>query len=341
MAPVVGQSGHGPCYAQSPTNRPDLPAFPLVAQTFSLISDRFVAAWRRPRVRLGINLACGLLATGALLLAARDVAGTGWPLQKADPLLAVGWQRLFASDERPRTVALAVSGAAACVTGVALPGRFDDVVRIAVARKAGCRSCVKTLCLSLFLLGLVDAVALAPLASTGAGFASNSALRAGLAIVAAGGVGAAVVLLALPRLTRSRRLSRFRVSRWLADHVTNSRDALSAGLLVSGSWLVRSVGLLLLLGALGIGFSFPLAILFLTGAAASSALPIAPAGAATQVGAGAAVLVASGVKTSAAVAFALSAQLLVIFAAVAVVGGFVVWRIARRVHGRFVAFQPA
>ncbi len=320
-----------------------------MTQTLSLISGRFVAAWRRPRVRLGINLAFGLLATGALLLTARHVAGTGWPLQRANPALAVGagllflvgcgikafgWQRLFASEERPGTVALAVAGSAACVTGVALPGRFDDVVRIAVARKAGCRSCVKTLCLSLFLLGLVDAVALAPLASTGAGFASNSPLRAGLAVVAAAGVGAAVLLLALPRLTRSKRLSRFRVSRWLADHVTNSRDALSAGLLVSGSWLVRSVGLLLLLGALGIGFSFPLALLFLTGAAASSALPIAPAGAATQVGAGAAVLVASGVKTSAAVAFALSAQLLVIFAAAAVVGSFVVWQVCRRVHGR-------
>jgi hypothetical protein len=307
-------------------------------------------------VRLGINLAVGLLATGALLLVARHVAGTGWPLRSADPLPAAGagllflvgyafkafgWQRLFARDERPRTVSLAVAGGAACMTGVALPGRFDDVVRIAVARKAGCRNCVKTLCLSLFMLGLVDAVALTPLASTGAGLTENTALRAGLAVVAAGGVGAGVVLLALPRITRSRRLSRFRVSRWLADHVTGSRDALSAGLLVSGSWLVRSVGLLLLLGALGIGFSFPLAILFLTGAAASSALPVAPAGAATQVGAGAAVLVASGVKTSAAVAFAMSAQLLVIFAAVAVVGSFLVWQACRRVHGRLAAFQAA
>ena len=50
---------------------------------------------------------------------------------------------------------------------------------------------------------------------------------------------------------------------------------------------------------------------------------------------------ASGVKTSAAVAFALSAQLLVIFAAAAVVGGFVVWRLGRRVHGRLTAIQFA
>jgi hypothetical protein len=304
-------------------------------------------------VRLAVNLGAGIVFTGALVLTARHFAGTGWPLASANPALAAGagllflagggfkafgWQRLFAQDERPRTVTLAVAGGAACVTGLALPGRFDDLVRIAVARKAGCHSCVRTLCLSLFMLGLVDAVALTPLASTGAGLADNTALRAGLAVVAAAGVGAAVVLLALPRLVRSRRLGGFRVSRWVAEHVTNSRDALAAGLLVSGSWLVRAAGLLLLLGALGIGFSFSLAILFLTAAAASSALPVAPAGAATQVGAGAAILVASGVKTSVAVAFAMSAQLLVIFAALAVVGGFVLWRLGRRLSRRLAAY---
>ena len=304
-------------------------------------------------MRLAVNLAAGIVFTAALVLTARHVAGTGWPLATADPALAAGagllflagcgfkafgWQRLFADNERPRTLALAVAGGAACVTGVALPGRFDDVVRIAVARKAGCRSCVRTLCMSLFLLGLVDAVALTPLASTGAGLADNAALRAGLAVVAAGGVGAAIVLLGLPRLTRSRWLGRFRVSRWVADHLIGSRDTISAGLLVSGSWLVRALGLLLLLGALGIGFSFPLAILFLTAAAASSALPVAPAGAATQVGAGAAILIASGVKTSTAVAFAMSAQLLVIFAAVAVVGGFLLLRLGQRVTVRLAAY---
>jgi hypothetical protein len=97
------------------------------------------------------------------------------------------------------------------------------------------------------------------------------------------------------------------------------------------------IGLLLLLGAVGIGFSIPLAILFLTAAAASSALPVAPAGAATQIGAGAAILVASGVSTSQAVSFAMSAQLLVIFAAATVVGGFVLWRAARRVGTRLAA----
>jgi Lysylphosphatidylglycerol synthase TM region len=303
-------------------------------------------------VRLTINLGAGLIFTGALVLTARHLVDTGWPLADANPMLAacagllfllgyglkaVGWQRLFAPGERPRPIELAVAGGAASVTGIALPGRFDDVVRIAVARKAGCRNCVKTLCLSLFLLGLVDAVALMPLSATGAGLADQPALRAGLAVVAAGGAGAALILLFLPRITRSRKLSRFRLARWLGEHVTDSRAALASGLLVSASWLVRVVGLMLLLGAVGIGFSLPLAILFLTAAAASAALPVAPAGAATQIGAGAAILVASGVSTSDAVSFAMSAQLLVILAAATVVGGFVLWQAACRVGTRFAA----
>ena len=344
-------------YPGAPSDPPAalLRPFP-VTNRLPRILDGLLALWRRPRLRLAVNLVAGIGFTAALVLAARQVAGTGWPLAAADPALAAGagvlflagyafkaygWQRLFARGERPRTVSLAVAGGAACMTGLALPGRFDDVVRIAVARKAGCRSCVRTLCLTLFMLGLVDAIALTPLASTGAGLADDTALRVGLAVVAAGGVGAAIIVLALPRLVRSRLLGRFRVSRWVADHVIGSRDALSAGLFVSGSWLVRALALLLLLGALGIGFSVPLAILFLTAGAASSALPVAPAGAATQVGAGAAILVASGVKTSQAIAFAMSAQLLVIFAAAALVGGFVLWQLGTRARLRFAGASRA
>jgi hypothetical protein len=303
-----------------------------------------MAAWRRPRVRLGVNVVFGLFATATLVLAARHVAGTGWPLASADPALAagagmlflaaygfkaVGWQRLFARDERPGSVSLAVAGGAASVTGMALPGRFDDVVRIAVARKAGCRACVRTLCLSLFMLGLVDAVALTPLASAGASIVEGTALRAGLAVVAAAGFGAALILVALPRLYRSRRLARFRLIGWLGERVTPVREAARASALVLASWVFRAAALLLLLGALGIGFSFPLALLFLTAAAASSALPIAPAGAATQVGAGAASLIASGVGTAQAISFAMAAQLLVLFAGAALILTFALWQ-ARR-----------
>ena len=62
----------------------------------------------------------------------------------------------------------------------------------------------------------------------------------------------------------------------------------------------------MLLGALGIGYSLPLALVFLCAGAAAAALPIGPGGAATQVGAGAAALIASGVGASQALSFAVS-----------------------------------
>jgi hypothetical protein len=136
----------------------------------------------------------------------------------------------------------------------------------------------------------------------------------------------------MPRLVRSARLVRFRLTRWLAEHAPPTREATKGFWFVLISWLVRGAGLCLLLGAVGIGLSLPLAIAFLTAGAASAALPVAPAGAATQVGAGSAMLIASGVGTSQAIAFAIAAQTLVIFVAAAVVLGVLAWQlVARRV----------
>jgi hypothetical protein len=82
---------------------------------------------------------------------------------------------------------------------------------------------------------------------------------------------------------------RFWLGRWLSPRTTSLRRASQAWVLVSICWIVRAL-LFLLLGALGIGYSFPLALLFLCASAAAAALPIGPAGAATQVGGGAAAL---------------------------------------------------
>jgi uncharacterized membrane protein YbhN (UPF0104 family) len=293
-------------------------------------------ACRGRRWRIALNAVSALAAVAISCFAARHFAEVGWPLAGADPALvagagvlfllayafkAYGWHRLFNPHERPRPLALAAGCGAASVTGAALPGRFDDAVRIAVVRRyPGSRAGVGPLCLSLFMLGLLDTVALIPLASAAAAtFDASVAVRAGLGIVAFAGVGAAVVILALPRLTRSGRLARFRVCRWLAHRVTPPRDAWQAGVLVLLSWLVRATGLFLLLGALGVGLSFPLAIAFLCAAAASGALPVAPAGAATQAGAGAAILAASGVAVPQAIAFAVAAQALLILAGAVVV----------------------
>lgn len=297
------------------------------------------------RARLGFNVASVTLASGLGYLAVRHFASTGWPLAGADlPLVAAagvlflaayafkafGWHRLFAPEERPQALALAAAGGAASVTGAALPGRFDDVVRIAVVRRfPGCHSCIGTLCLSLFLLGLLDAAAMTPLASAAALTQSSIAVRAGLALVAAAGVAAGGLVLALPRLTSSS-LVRFRIARWLGERTTPTHEAWKALAFILVSWLIRAVAVLLLLGALGVTLSFPIALAFLVAGAASGALPVAPAGAATQAGAGAAILIASGVSTSQALAFALAAQAMLILAGAAVVLFAAAWHGGQR-----------
>ena len=314
----------------------------------------FVEARGRSKWRIWVSAGSALLALALALVAARHFAAVGWPLGGADVSLvagagllfvlaygfkAFGWHRLFAPHERPRALALAAAGGAASVTGAALPGRFDDVVRIAVVRRyPGCRSGVRSLCFSLFLLGLIDAAALAPLASAAAAISDSSvAVRATLAVVAFGGLGASVLVLVLPRLACDQRVVRFPLARWVGERATPRREASWAWLLVSLSWLVRALGLLLLLSALGVSLSFPLAIAFLCGAAAAGALPVAPAGAATQAGAGAAILIGSGVGTSQAIAFAAASQALLIFAGAAVVLFALAWAAFSHLTGRLAA----
>ncbi|TMJ97532.1 MAG: hypothetical protein E6G67_02630 [Actinobacteria bacterium] len=306
-------------------------------------------ALRSRTARRVFNVASILLAAGLTALAGRHFANTGWPLAGADiPLAAAagilflaayafkafGWHRLFAPHERPQPLALAVAGGAASVTGMALPGRFDDAVRIAVVRRFPGRCLttgVGTLCLSLFMLGLLDAAALMPLASTAAFTAGTSwPVRVALGIVALGGLAAAIIIVGLPRFVRSGRLLRFRLARWMSERSTSPGEAWKAWVLILFSWLIRAVAVLFLLGALGVSLSFPMAIAFLVAGAASGALPVAPAGAATQAGAGAGILMASGVTTSQALAFAVAAQVLVMLAGAAVIVFAAVWHGGQR-----------
>src|SRR6185312_5628674 len=101
----------------------------------------------------------------------------------------------------PRSLALASATAAASVAGLALPSRFDDAVRVGIAhRLSGRRLPVGALVLSLFLLGMIDAGALAPFAAAAAFVAPvGTASRAGFGIVAAAGVGSVIVVAASPR----------------------------------------------------------------------------------------------------------------------------------------------
>jgi len=250
---------------------------------------------------------------------------------------AHAWRRLIARHERPRALALAAANGGASLSGLALPGRFDDVVRIAIVRRSGaCPTGVRTLCLSLFMLGLIDTAALAPLAVAATALPGHSlGVRLGLALLAGVGFAAAAVVVAMPRLAASKRLLRFPIGRWLHPRTTSLREALQAWALVSASWLTRAVGLLLLLGALGVGFSPALALFFLCASSAATALPIGPGGTATQVGAGTAVLIASGVSASQAVGVALAVQGMALLVGGSIFLFATAWRIALRLAPRY------
>ncbi|HEX7083438.1 MAG TPA: lysylphosphatidylglycerol synthase domain-containing protein [Gaiellaceae bacterium] len=282
-------------------------------------------------------------------LVARHFADSGWPLHRANlPLVGLataiflvaygakawGWQRLFAHGQRPSVLALAAAGGAASVGGLALPGRCDEVIRVAVVRRCRHRrASIGAVALSLFLLGLLDSVALTPLASVAAGVTHVGGwMQAGLIVVAVAGVAAAGVVLGLSRIARLRLLSRFRVAGWVAQHATPPRQAVFAWGGVALSWVLRGLAVYVLLGALGFGSDFALALAFLCASSASAVLPIAPAGAATQAGAGAAILIASGVHADQAIAFGIAAQASVIAAGALFVLALGVWHAEGRLR---------
>jgi uncharacterized membrane protein YbhN (UPF0104 family) len=311
---------------------------------------RVVHAFRSRRFRIVFN---GLFVAGALTAATLTTlhfVHTGWPLKKADPLFlgaagvlfiaayafkAWGWQRLFAPHERPQALTLAAAGGAASVGGVALPGRFDEAIRIAVVRRnPGKRVGFGALVLTIIVVGFLDSAALTPAASIAAAASKKGTVQAGFALVAAAGIASALIVFFLPRLGRIGFIARFKLGRWMQDHCAGRRSASQAWLLISVSWALRAVAVFLLLQALAVGASFPIALAFLCASAASAALPIAPAGAATQAGAGAAILILSGVPKSDAVAFALAAQAMIILAGAACVAVAGLWHLGLRWSGR-------
>src|SRR2546426_9660692 len=221
--------------------------------TSGMVFLRFPAS---PRARLIFNVVSVVAAVAVGVLTARHFIDKGWPLGHAKifgivaagglflaafGFKAWGWKLLFRSDDRPHTLALAAAGGAASVTGLALPGRCDEVVRIAVVRKfPGHRCGIGTVCLSLFLLGLVDNAALAPLASVAAGISAHSGLvRAGLILVGASGAGAALLVALLPWLSGVRRIVKYRFVRWVGHHAASPRQAAKAFVLVLVSWCLR------------------------------------------------------------------------------------------------------
>jgi Lysylphosphatidylglycerol synthase TM region len=333
-------------FVRDPLAAVGVSAAPITLEGMYRLLVRALVHLRRSRRRRW-TLAAGsaALALALALLAVRHFATSPWPLSGGQPAVIVvvgllllvaqafkayGWGRLFRSDERPVALALAAANGGAALIGVVLPGRFDDAMRVAVVRRyPGCPAGVRALCLSLVMLGLIDSIALAPLATVAAVLpGSGIGVRAGLVVVAVAGLAAAALILALPRLAASRRALRFRLGRWLNPRTTSPRRIAEAWSLVSACWLVRAVAFFLLLGTLGLGFSVSLALLVLCAGAAAAAVPIGPAGAATQIGAGTAALVAGGTGVSQALAFTLAVGALGVLSGAVILLGAVLWRIS-------------
>jgi uncharacterized membrane protein YbhN (UPF0104 family) len=291
----------------------------------------FLRLFATRRARIAFNVVSAVIAIAVGILTTRHFIANGWPLGHAKVLGVVvagclflaaygfkawGWQRLFRHDQRPGTLALAAAGGAATVTGLALPGRADEVVRITVVRRfPGKRVGIGSICLSLFLLGLIDNAALTPIAAISAGIAAPSGwVQAGLIVVAVAGVLAGAVVAFLPRLAAHHRIERFKLVRWIAEHTTTPREAVQAWSLVVVSWILRVLAVFVLLDALAVRTSIPLALGFLCASASAAALPVAPAGGVAQAGAGAALLASAGVHASEAAAFAVAAQGMIVLA---------------------------
>jgi len=289
-----------------------------------------------------LNISAVGVAVVVAALVARHFALAGWPLHHANLWLvavaavvmlgayaakAWGWQRLFRKGHRPAVLTLAAAGGAASVGGLALPGRCDEVLRVAVVRRCRRRrASIGAVALSLFLLGLLDSAAMTPLASVALGVSRiDGWLRVGFFVVAGAGFLAAAAVLALPRISTFPIVARFRLGGFVGEHATPPREAAWAWLGVAVSWALRTLAVFVLLAALGFGMNFALAIAFVCASSAAAVLPVAPAGAAMQAGAGAAILVASGVRTEEAVAFGVAAQALLIAAGAMFVLALAAW----------------
>jgi uncharacterized membrane protein YbhN (UPF0104 family) len=287
----------------------------------------------RGRLAQAGGVAFSALALVACVLVARRLSKASWPLEGArvDVVLAAagaylvgfvlrafGWQRLFPVGERPdRSRCLAACGAAAA-SGAILPFRLDYLVKISTLRRlGGVRVGLEAIGFSILILGLVDAVAMLPLAIVALA-TSGAVFRAPLIVVLLFCIGCVGVLAAgrrlvrVPLLARSKRLMSVCLR---VDERTSWRATAVAGSFLLGCWLMRATGNTLLLVAFGVGFSPTLALVVICMSAAASILPITAGGAIVSIGATSGVLVGLGVSSGHAINFSLASGLLITSAA--------------------------
>jgi hypothetical protein len=307
----------------------------------------------RSRVHIAAGVAFCVVAIIAAFLVGRRLTSTSWPLQQAHVWLvvaaggaylasfvlrALGWQHLFPRLERPdRARCLAACGAAAA-SGFVLPFRLDYLVKISMMRRlGGVKLGRDAIILSIVSLGLVDAVAMLPLAI--AAIATSAAIfRGPLAVVLLFCLGCIVVLTAGPRLLRLPLIMRYdrvrRICTRVSDNSTITRSTFAAGGYLFGCWTTRALGSTLLLSALGVGFSPTFALVILCMAGAASILPITAGGAIVGIGATSGVLLALGVGRTAAVNFSLASGLLLTTCALIAAGAGLTVSLALTVRRR-------
>jgi uncharacterized membrane protein YbhN (UPF0104 family) len=297
------------------------------------VDVRGVATRQRLRVAAGVGFSVVVL--GACFLTARRLTTTAWPLQQANVALvlgasvaylasfflrALGWQVLFPGDRPDRSRCLAACGAAAA-SGVVLPFRLDYAVKIWTLRRlGGVRLGLDTVALSIVSLGIVDAVAMFPLAVCAIA-TSDTIFLAPLVVVLLFCVGCITVLALGPRLVRLPFVGRSdRVQRSferVGDHAAISRSTFVAGGFLFGCWSMRALGCTLLLSALGAGFSPSFALVVICLAAATSILPITAGGALVNISTTSVVLLTLGVTRQAAINFSLASGMLLTLSALA------------------------
>lgn len=297
-------------------------------------ASAFRTLYRRTRFAAGIAFC--VLSLGACVLVARRLSDASWPLEGTHvPLVflaasaylasfcfrAFGWHRLFPARERPDGARCLAACGAAAASGVVLPFRLDYVVKISILRRlGGVRLGLQTIAISIVALGMIDAVAMLPLAISALA-TSGPVLRAPLIVVVLFCIGCLAILTLGQRVTRLPVVGRWErlhaVYRCAADTTRFSRSTFVAGLLLLGCWTSRASGSTLLLSAFGVGFSPTLALVILCMSGATAILPITAGGAVVGMGTTAGVLFALGVTKGTAVNFALANGLLLTSTALA------------------------
>jgi hypothetical protein len=213
-------------------------------------------------------------------------------------------------------------------------------------RLGGATLGLETIAVSTVALGMVDAVAMLPVAVSALA-TSGPVLRVPLIVFVLFCFGCLGILTLgqrverLPLVARSDRLHT--LYRRVASSTRFARPMLVAGLLLLGCWTSRALGSTLLLSALGVPFSPALALVVICMTRVTSILPIAAGGAIAGMGTTAGVLLALGVSKGVAVNFSLASGLMLTGAALAAaaVGFSGSLLLSFRRRRRFAAATPA